>query len=137
MSFNQILSVNGLRTYFYTYAGIVKAVDGIGLQVNKGETVGLVGESGSGKTVTAQSIMRVVPTPGKTIEGEIKFQGKNLLKLTESEMQHIRGKEIAYIPQDPTTTLDPVYSVGDQLTEVIMRHQPVSKKYAISKAVEL
>src|SRR2546427_472419 len=137
MSFDQILSVSGLRTYFYTYAGVVKAVDGIGLQVNKGETVGLVGESGSGKTVTAQSIMRVVPTPGKTVEGEIEFQGKNLLKLTESEMQHIRGKEIAYIPQDPTTTLDPVYSVGDQLAEVIMRHQPVSKKYAITKAIEL
>jgi oligopeptide/dipeptide ABC transporter ATP-binding protein len=137
MSFDKILSIRGLRTYFYTYAGVVKAVDGIGLQINKGETVGLVGESGSGKTVTAQSIMRVVPTPGKTVEGEIEFQGKNLLKLTESEMQHIRGKEIAYIPQDPTTTLDPVYSVGDQLAEVIMRHQPVSKKYAITKAIEL
>ena len=74
MSFDQILSVSGLRTYFYTYAGVVKAVDGIGLQVNKGETVGLVGESGSGKTVTAQSIMRVVPTPAKTVEGEIEFQ---------------------------------------------------------------
>lgn len=137
MSLDQILNVSGLKTYFYTYAGVVKAVDGIGLQVNKGETVGLVGESGSGKTVTAQSIMRIVPTPGKTVEGEINFQGKNLLKLTESEMQHIRGKEIAYIPQDPTTTLDPVYSVGDQLTEVILRHQPVSKKYAITKAIEL
>src|SRR5438093_13768012 len=95
-----LLSVEGLRTYFYTYAGVVKAVDGIGLQVNKGETLGLVGESGSGKTVTAQSIMRVVPTPGKTVEGEIEFQGKNLLKLTESEMQHIRGKAIANIPKD-------------------------------------
>jgi peptide/nickel transport system ATP-binding protein len=132
-----LLSVEGLRTYFYTYAGIVKAVDGITLDMNKGETLGIVGESGSGKTVTAQSIMRIVPTPGKTVNGTIEFEGRNLLELTESEMQQIRGKEIAYIPQDPTTTLDPVYSVGDQLTEVIMRHQPVSKKFALTKAVEL
>jgi len=133
----KLLSVEGLRTYFYTYAGVVKAVDGVTLDVRKGETLGLVGESGSGKSVTAQSIIRVVPTPGKTVEGTIEFEGRNLLKLTESEMQHIRGKEIAYIPQDPTTTLDPVYSVGDQLTEVITRHQPVSKQFARSKAVEL
>src|SRR5438034_11808461 len=81
--------------------------------------------------------MRIVPTPGKTIEGTVKFEERNLLRLKESEMQHIRGKEIAYIPQDPTTTLDPVYSVGDQLVEVIMRHQPVSKKYALAKTTEL
>ena len=137
MSSDPILRVHGLKTYFYTFAGVVKAVDGIDLQVKKGETVGFVGESGSGKTVTAQSIMRIVPTPGKTIGGTIEFEGRDLLALTESEMQHIRGKEIAYIPQDPTTTLDPVYSVGNQLTEVIMRHQPVSKKYALAKAVEL
>src|SRR2546425_1160967 len=137
MSADPILRVHGLKTYFYTFAGVVKAVDGIDLQVKKGETVGFVGESGSGKTVTAQSIMRIVPTPGKTIGGTIEFEGRDLLALTESEMQHIRGKEIAYIPQDPTTTLDPVYSVGNQLTEVIMRHQPVSKKYALAKAVEL
>ncbi len=132
-----ILLVQGLKTYFYTFAGIVKAVDGISLQINKGETLGLVGESGSGKTVTAQSIMRIVPTPGKTVAGTIEFEGRNLLGLTESAMRRIRGKEIAYIPQDPTTTLDPVYSVGDQLTEVIMRHQPVSKNYALTKATEL
>src|SRR5436189_3253444 len=132
-----LLSVEGLRTYFYTYAGVVKAVDGITLQVNKGETLGLVGEAGSGKTVTAQSIMRIVPTPGKTIEGTVKFEERNLLRLKESEMQHVRGKEIAYVPQDPTTTLDPVYSVGDQLAEVIMKHQLVSKRYALAKTTEL
>src|SRR5690348_12094181 len=137
MSSEPILRVHGLRTYFYTFAGVVKAVDGIDLQVNKGETIGFVGESGSGKTVTAQSIMRIVPTPGKIIAGEIEFEGRNLLALTDSEMQHVRGKQIAYIPQDPTTTLDPVYSVGDQLTEVIMRHQKVSKKFALAKATEL
>jgi oligopeptide/dipeptide ABC transporter ATP-binding protein len=137
LSSDQILRVEGLRTHFYTFAGVVRAVDGVGLNVNAGETLGLVGESGSGKTVTAQSIMRIVPSPGKIVDGTIEFQGKQLLGLTEAEMRQIRGKEIAYIPQDPTTTLDPVYSIGDQLTEVIMRHQPVSKKNALAKATEL
>ncbi|MBO0888054.1 ABC transporter ATP-binding protein [Candidatus Bathyarchaeota archaeon] len=132
-----LLSVEGLRTYFYTYAGVVKAVDGVSLYVDKGETLGLVGESGSGKSVTAQSIMRIVPQPGKTIGGNIEFEGKNLLGLKESEMQGLRGKEIAYITQDPTTTLDPVYSVGDQIAEVIMKHQNLSKKEAINKAIAL
>jgi oligopeptide/dipeptide ABC transporter ATP-binding protein len=137
LSTDEILRVEGLRTHFYTFAGVVKAVDGVGLSVNRGETLGLVGESGSGKTVTAQSIMRIVPTPGKTIEGTIEFEGKDLLALTESEMEHVRGREIAYIPQDPTTTLDPVYSIGNQITEVIMRHHPVSKKTALIRATEL
>ena len=137
MSTGPILNVERLRTHFYTFAGVVKAVDGVALYVNKGETLGLVGESGSGKTVTAQSIMRIVPTPGKIIDGKIEFEGKDLRSRTEKEMQRIRGKEIAYIPQDPTTTLDPVYTVGDQLAEVIMKHQHVSKKYALSKATEL
>jgi len=81
--------------------------------------------------------MRIVPTPGKIVEGTIEFKGKDLLGLTEAEMRQIRGKEIAYVPQDPTTTLDPVYTVGDQLTEVIMKHQHVSKRYALNKAIEL
>jgi len=137
LSTGPILNVERLRTHFYTFAGVVKAVDGVALYVDKGETLGLVGESGSGKTVTAQSIMRIVPTPGKIIDGKIEFEGKDLRSRTEKEMQRIRGKEIAYIPQDPTTTLDPVYTVGDQLAEVIMKHQHVSKKYALSKATEL
>jgi len=131
------LHVENLRTYFFTYAGIVKAVDGVSLDVNKGETLGVVGESGSGKTVTAQSILRVVPSPGKIVEGTIEFEGRNLLKLSEEEMQRIRGKEIAYIFQDPTTTLDPVYKVGEQLSEVIMRHHSISKKDALAKATDL
>src|SRR2546421_10131371 len=108
---DQLLSVDHLKTYFFTWAGVVTAVEDVALYVNKGETLGLVGESGSGKTVTAQSIMRIVPTPGKIIDGKIEFEGKDLRSRTEKEMQHIRGKEIAYIPQDPTTTLDPVYTV--------------------------
>lgn len=137
MSTETILSVYGLKTHFYTFAGVVRAVDGVGLQVNKGETLGVVGESGSGKSVTAQSIMRIVPSPGKIVDGRIEFEGKSLLDLSETEMQRIRGNEIAYIPQDPTTTLDPVYTVGEQLAEVIMRHQRVSKSFALGKAVEL
>lgn len=132
-----ILRVEGLRTYFYTYAGVVKAVDDISLEVNKGETLGVVGESGSGKTVTAQSIMRIVPQPGRILDGRIEFEGKNLLSLRENQMQRLRGKEIAYIFQDPTTTLDPVYTVGDQLAEVIMRHQQLSKHDALQKAMKL
>jgi len=112
-------------------------VDGISLVANKGETLGVVGESGSGKTVTAQSILRIVPSPGKIVDGTIEFEGKNLLKLREQQMQRIRGKEIAYVFQDPTTTLDPVYKVGEQLSEVIMRHHNISKKDALAKATDL
>jgi len=132
-----LLRVQGLRTHFYTYAGIVKAVDNVSLEVNKGETLGVVGESGSGKTVTAQSVLRVVPPPGKIVDGKIEFQGKNLFALHETEMQQITGKEIAYIFKDTTTTLDPVYTVDDQLAEVIMRHQKLSKKDAWTKAADL
>jgi peptide/nickel transport system ATP-binding protein len=137
LSTSPLLVVQGLRTYFYTFAGVVKAVDGVGLYIRKGETLGLVGESGSGKSVTAQSIMQIVPTPGKIVGGRVEFEGKNLADLTEREMQQIRGKQIAYIPQDPTTTLDPVYTVGEQLAEVIMKHQHVTRRFALSKAAEL
>ncbi|HZY93941.1 MAG TPA: ABC transporter ATP-binding protein [Candidatus Bathyarchaeia archaeon] len=132
-----LLNVEKLKTYFYTYAGVVKAVDNISFHVNRGETLGVVGESGSGKTVTAQSVMQIVPPPGKIVDGKIEFNGRNLLKLKEKQMQKIRGKEIAYIFQDPTTTLDPVYTVGNQLSEVIMRHQHLSKKEALTNATEL
>src|SRR2546422_228688 len=134
---NSLLHVQNLRTYFFTYAGIVKAVDDISLDVGRGETLGVVGESGSGKTVTAQSILRIVPSPGKIVHGTIEFEGKNLLELGEKQMQRIRGKEIAYVPQDPTTTLDPVYRVGDQLSEVIMRHHDISKRDALAKSTDL
>ena len=132
-----ILRVEGLRTYFYTWAGVVKAVDGVSLQVNKGETLGVVGESGSGKTVTALSVMRIVPPPGKIVEGKIEFQGRDLLAEPEPAMRRIRGKEIGYIFQDPTSTLDPVYTVGEQLSEVLVRHQNMRKREAMDRAVEL
>jgi oligopeptide/dipeptide ABC transporter ATP-binding protein len=133
----ELLEIENLKTYFFTWAGIVKAVDGINLQVKEGETLGLVGESGSGKSVTALSILRIVPTPGKIIDGQILYRGENLLEKNEKEMQKIRGKEIAYVFQDPATSLNPVFSVADQLVDVIRRHQTVSKQEALEKAIEL
>jgi oligopeptide/dipeptide ABC transporter ATP-binding protein len=133
----ELLEIENLKTYFYTWAGIVKAVDGINLNVKEGETLGLVGESGSGKTVTALSILRIVPTPGKIIDGRISYRGENLLEKNEKQMQKIRGKEIAYVFQDPATSLNPVFTIADQLVEVIRRHQNVSKQEALEKTIEL
>ena len=133
----EILKIENLKTYFDTWAGIVKAVDGVSLDVKEGETLGLVGESGSGKSVTALSILRIVPRPGKIIDGRIIYKGENLLEKSENDLQKIRGKEIAYIFQDPATSLNPVFNIADQLIEVIRRHQSVTKKEALEKAVEL
>jgi peptide/nickel transport system ATP-binding protein len=137
MASNEILKIQNLKTYFDTWAGIVKAVDGVSLEVREGETLGLVGESGSGKSVTALSILRIVPRPGKILEGDIVYKGENLLEKTESGMQKIRGKEIAYIFQDPATSLNPVFSVASQLVEVIRRHQEITKEEALERAIEL
>jgi len=137
MAAKEILKIENLKTYFDTWAGIVKAVDGVSLEVREGETLGLVGESGSGKSVTALSILRIVPRPGKIIDGRIIYKGENLLEKTEKGMQKIRGKEVGYIFQDPATSLNPVFSVADQLIEVIRRHQNVTKEEALKKAIEL
>src|SRR5213594_1597875 len=135
LSGGELLRVEGLRTYFFTYAGVVKAVDGVSLSVNQAETVGIVGESGSGKTVTALSIMRIVPSPGQIVAGKIVFQGLDLLAASEQSMQHLSGKEIGYIFQDPTSTLDPVYTVGQQLSEVLIRHQSLSQADARARTI--
>jgi oligopeptide/dipeptide ABC transporter ATP-binding protein len=132
-----LLNIEGLKTHFFTEAGIVKAVDGISFNLKKGESLGLVGESGSGKTVTALSVLRIVPKPGKITDGKIEFNDENLLKKTEEEMQRIRGSEIAIIFQDPSSSLNPVYTVEAQLRDVIMAHQTVSKTEARKKAIEI
>ena len=132
-----LLEIKGLKTYFYTYEGVVKAVDGVDLRIKKGETLGLVGETGCGKSVTSFSILRLVPPPGRIVAGEVFFQGQDLLKLKEDEMRKIRGKEIAMIFQDPTSALNPVYKVGDQIADVIMLHQGLDKDEAWEKAIEM
>jgi len=134
---NPLLEVKDLKTYFFTEDGIVKAVDGVGFKVNQGETLGLVGESGCGKSVTAFSIMRLLDYPGKTVGGEVIFKGENLLKKNEDEMRKIRGKEIAMIFQEPMTALNPVLSIGFQISEALMMHFEISKKEAMKKSVEL
>ena len=133
----KILKIEQLKTYFYTWAGIVKAVDGVSFEVNEGEILGIVGESGSGKSVTALSIIRIVPSPGKIVEGKIIYKGENLVEKKEKDLQDIRGKEIAYIFQDPATSLNPVFTIANQLVEVILRHQKITKKEALEKAIEL
>ncbi len=123
-----LLSVKDLRTYFTTEEGVVRAVEGVSFDMAVGERRGVVGESGSGKSVTAMSIMRLIEPPaGEIVTGTIDFQGENLLALPEDEMQEVRGGKIAMIFQDPMTSLNPVYTVGDQLIETIMLHQNVNK----------
>ena len=132
-----IIEVENLQTYFHTEAGIVKAVDGVSFTVNKGESLGLVGESGSGKTVTALSILRVVPRPGKIVSGRITFKGEDILTKSEDEMRRIRGKKIGYVSQDPNSSLDPLFTVEDQLSEVIMAHDKRSKEETVERVLKL
>jgi ABC-type dipeptide/oligopeptide/nickel transport system ATPase component len=133
-----LLSVRNLKTYFYTDEGVVKAVDGLSYDLHKGETLGIVGESGCGKSVHALSIMRLIPTPpGKIVEGEVMFEGQNLLTLKDEPMRHIRGNRIAMIFQEPMTSLNPAYTIGDQLEEVLLRHRAVGRAAARERAVWL
>jgi len=132
-----LLTVENLRTYFYTEEGIVKAVDGVSFTLPPGGTLGIVGESGSGKSVTALSIMRLVPSPGRIIGGELLFDGQRLLEKSEKEMREIRGNRISMIFQDPMTSLNPVLTVGEQVIETIMLHQKLHRREAWLKAVEI
>ena len=132
-----LLDVEDLRTYFSTEEGVVRAVDGISFELKPGERRGVVGESGSGKSVTAMSIMRLIEPPaGEIVTGTIDYRGHNLLTLDEDEMQSVRGGKIAMIFQDPMTALNPVYTIGDQLTETIIMHQNVSRKKAKDIAIK-
>jgi len=138
MAERELLSVRGLKTYFFTRRGVVKAVDGVDLSLDEGKTLGLVGESGCGKSVTALSILRLVPRPrGRIVGGEIRYQGKNLLDFPEEEMRRIRGGEIGMVFQEPMTSLNPVFSIGDQLLEAITVHHRMSRREAKERAIEL
>lgn len=134
---DNIIEVKDLKTYFYLSTGIAKAVDGVSFTLKKGETMGIVGESGSGKSVTASSIMRLIPEPvGRITNGQILFEDKDIVKMTKKELLSLRGKDISMIFQDPMTSLDPVYKIGEQIVEVIQVHQKVSKEEARKLAVE-
>jgi len=132
-----LLEVRGLKTYFYTEDGVVKAVDGVDFVVYPGEVLGLVGESGCGKSVTSLSIMRLIGVPGKIVEGEILFEGVDLVKASEAEMMKVRGNRISMIFQQPQSALNPVFRVGDQISEVLNVHQDFGKEAGRKRAVEL
>src|SRR5882762_530335 len=133
---SHLLEVKNLQTHFTTRAGLVRAVDGVSFYIDKGELLGLVGESGCGKSITALSIMRLIAPPGKIVGGEISFDGKNLLKLSDREMRAIRGDDIAMIFQDPMTSLNPVFTVGEQIAEALRLHRRLSRKAARAGAIE-
>ena len=132
-----ILSIENLRIHFETFAGEVQAIRGVNLKLQKGETLALVGESGSGKSVTAKSVMKLLPNNAIVKEGTITFKGENILEKSERDMQSIRGKEIAMVFQDPMTSLDPTMKIGKQITEVIIKHEKASKEEANKRAEEL
>lgn len=133
-----LLEVKNLKTYFYKKKTVIPAVDGVDLKINKGETLAIVGESGSGKSITSLSIMKLVPSPpGKIVEGEIILDGRNLVDLSEAEMCKVRGNDVSMIFQEPMTSLNPVLTVGEQIIEVLMYHQKMSKVEATKKAIEM
>lgn len=134
---DKLLEVKDLRTSFFTHLGEVKAIRGISFHVNKSEAIGIVGESGSGKSVASLSVMRLLQHPGKIVGGEVLFKGEDLVKKSNKEMMAIRGNQIAMIFQDPMTALNPVFTIGNQISEVILKHQKLSKKDAYDKSVEM
>lgn len=136
-SFQSLLEVSGLKTHFFTEEGVVKAVDGVDFQIQRGEVLGLVGESGCGKSVTALSIMRLIRTPGKIIDGEVIFDSLDLRTISETDIQKIRGNHISMIFQQPQSSLNPVFTVGEQLTEVFQIHTDMDQTEAWDRSVEL
>jgi len=138
MTRDKLIEVIDLKTYFYTEAGIVKAVDGVSFDIFKGEVLGIVGESGSGKSVTSLSINRLIPNPpGEIIEGKIIYNNQNLLDLSYEEMRNIRGKDIAMIFQEPMTSLNPVLRIGVQMNEVLIKHENLSEQEATKRSIEM
>lgn len=140
---NRILDIQGLKTHFFSTEGVARAVDGVSFHLNKGEVLGVVGESGCGKSVTAQSVMQLVPSPpGKIMDGRILLTGSSseqldLLTLTQKEMRHIRGNRIAMIFQEPMTSLNPVYTIGNQISEMFTLHRGMNRKEALDAAIEM
>jgi oligopeptide/dipeptide ABC transporter ATP-binding protein len=133
-----LLEVRDLQTHFFTDDGVVRAVDGVSFEVNPGETLAIVGESGSGKSVTSLSILRLVPEPpGRIVGGSIRFRGRDLATLPPSEMRKIRGKEISMIFQEPMTSLNPVFTCGDQIAEAVVLHERVNRRAARARAIEM
>ena len=134
----RLLDVKNLKTYFFTDEGVVRAVDGVDLYIDQGETLGVVGESGCGKSVTALSIMKLIPQPpGKIVEGEILYNGKNLVNMPANQMRKIRGKEISMIFQEPMTSLNPVFTCGEQIAEALRLHEGLGRRAAMDKTVEM
>jgi peptide/nickel transport system ATP-binding protein len=134
----RLLDVKNLKTYFFTDEGVVRAVDGVDLYIEKGETLGVVGESGCGKSVTALSIMKLIPQPpGRIVEGEIIYDGTNLVTLAPNRMRKIRGKEISMIFQEPMTSLNPVFTCGEQIAEAIRLHEGLGRRDAMAKTVDM
>jgi peptide/nickel transport system ATP-binding protein/oligopeptide transport system ATP-binding protein len=135
---HHLLRIRNLHTYFFLDEGVLKAVDGIDLDLREGETLGIVGESGCGKSVTALSILQLIPSPpGKIVKGEITFEGRDLLALSEAEMRKIRGRSISMIFQEPMTCLNPVFQVGDQISEILRLHEGISRKEAWERSIEM
>jgi peptide/nickel transport system ATP-binding protein len=134
----RLLEVKNLKTYFFTDEGTVRAVDGVDLHIDKSETLGVVGESGCGKSVTALSVMKLIPQPpGKIVEGQIIYDGKNLVDLPAGQMRKIRGKEISMIFQEPMTSLNPVFTCGEQIAEALRLHEGLGRREAMDKTVEM
>jgi len=133
-----VLEVENLQTHFFTRSGIARAVDGVSFSLARGETLGLVGESGCGKSVTSLSILRLVPDPpGRIVGGAVRLDGRNLLEFSEERMKEVRGNDISMIFQEPMTSLNPVFTIGQQISEAVLLHQGLSKKEAMNKAVEM
>ena len=132
-----LLEVKDLRTHFATADGLVKAVDGVSLRIRQGKTLGVVGESGCGKSITALSVMRLIERPGRVVGGSITFDGQDLVGLSDEDMRDVRGNQISMIFQEPMTSLNPVYTCGDQIAEAVARHSSLSAKEAMDKAIEM
>ncbi|QTL97022.1 ATP-binding cassette domain-containing protein [Iocasia frigidifontis] len=138
MKKEKLIELKNLKTYFNTEEGVARAVDGVDFEIYPGETLGIVGESGCGKSITSLSIMRLVPQPqGEIVDGEIYFKGKDLTKLSQKEMRTIRGNEISMIFQEPMTSLNPVFTIGNQISETIMLHKDVNKKEVMNQSIEI